>query len=523
MEDRNFHSETKAYAGPEKDWPGAVGVSARSVSFNPSGERELYIRISKGRFVLGCEWIYSIYQPNEASRGLEACTDLFSPGYFEVSLCAGECVELIGQIVTPLEKEKVEFQSSKDILNISSSPHIPTEKLLLDSLKEYVVKRDELKTVIAGYPWFLDWGRDTLICARGLIAAGMLEDVRKILIQFAKFSENGTLPNIIHGNDVGNRDTSDAPLWLFVACDDFCKAEKSFDLLDSEVRPGVSMLQALVNLAQGYIEGTPNGIKVDPKSFLVYSPSHFTWMDTNYPAGTPRKGYPIEIQALWFAALKFLSCACEDSNWSDMAEKTRKSIQKYFWLPDKGYLSDCLHADAGESAGMATADDHLRPNQLFALTLVGGAVRDVDMRKSILRSVSRLLVPGAIRTLDNSKVAYPLPVKSSGGKLLNMPDYPYWGRYEGNEDARRKPAYHNGTAWTWPFPSYCEAYCMLYGENGKRTAKAILSSSKLLMDNGCLGHLPEILDGDFPHRQRGCDAQAWGLTEFYRVWKMLES
>jgi glycogen debranching enzyme len=105
--------------------------------------------------------------------------------------------------------------------------------------------------------------------------------------------------------------------------------------------------------------------------------------------------------------------------------------------------------------------------------------------------------------------------------VINDPLNPYWGRYEGDEDYRRKPAYHNGTAWTWQFPSYSEAYYLTYGSSGRKTAKSILASSKILLEKACIHNIPEILDGDYPHTQRGCDAQAWGVTELYRVWSLL--
>ena len=165
------------------------------------------------------------------------------------------------------------------------------------------------------------------------------------------------------------------------------------------------------------------------------------------------------------------------------------------------------------------AGQGLRPNQLFAITL--GAIDDKELCKGILSACASLLIPGAIRTLADVDVAFPLPVLGKDGKPVNIPAHPYYGRYEGDEDTRRKPAYHNGTAWTWPFPSYSEAWLMTYGKPGLETAKAILSSAKQTMDIGCVGQIPEILDGDYPHTQRGCDAQAWGVSELLRVWRLL--
>jgi len=149
------------------------------------------------------------------------------------------------------------------------------------------------------------------------------------------------------------------------------------------------------------------------------------------------------------------------------------------------------------------------------------AVHDPELCRGILDACSLLLIPGGIRSLDDAKVNYPLPIRGTRGELLNDPHYPYWGRYEGDEDTRRKPAYHNGTAWSWPFPAYCEAYVRVYGESGKGTAKALLASMTLPMNAGCLAQITEIMDGDYPHVQRGCGAQAWSMSEFFRVWKLL--
>jgi starch synthase (maltosyl-transferring) len=164
---------------------------------------------------------------------------------------------------------------------------------------------------------------------------------------------------------------------------------------------------------------------------------------------------------------------------------------------------------------MAERDDALRPNQLLAITL--GLICNADVCDAVLTACQALLVPGAIRSLADRPLKRPLEVRHNG-LLINDPHNPYQGRYTGDEDTRRKPAYHNGTAWTWQFPSYCEAWILRYGDEGKATARALLYSSIDLIRTGCLGHIPEILDGNFPHTPRGCDAQAWGVSELLRVW-----
>jgi len=256
---------------------------------------------------------------------------------------------------------------------------------------------------------------------------------------------------------------------------------------------------------------------MDPESGLIFSPAHFTWMDTNHPAGTPREGYPIEIQALWYAALSFLTRIDPlrgAGNWKRKSLQVQASISDLFFLEKAGYLSDCLHAGPGEQARQAEPDDALRPNQLLAVTL--GAVSERTVGRKIMAACEELLVPGAIRSLADRPVRRPLAINHRG-KTINNPHHPYQGKYEGEEDLKRKPAYHNGTAWTWLFPSFCEAWVKVYKDSGKNAALSWLASSTRQINQGCMGHVPEIMDGDFPHRQRGCDAQAWGTSELVRV------
>jgi glycogen debranching enzyme len=191
----------------------------------------------------------------------------------------------------------------------------------------------------------------------------------------------------------------------------------------------------------------------------------------------------------------------------------------HFYRPQRGYLSDCLHAGPGSPAHAAVADDALRPNQLLALTL--GAVSDAAVAAPVLLACQELIVPGAIRSLADRPINPELPIMHDGN-LVNDPNAPYVGVYGGDEDTRRKPAYHNGTAWTWLFPSFCEAWLDCFGRAERETALAWLSSSVRLINEGCVGHVPEILDGDAPHHARGCDAQAWGVSELLRVWLKIQ-
>ncbi len=518
IEDRSFHETTKAYLGPEQAWPRAVTSFPDGFMFAPHADRRLKMTISPGVFRAQPEWYYMVHRPLEADRGLDPDSDLFSPGYFSVRIPGGASVTLVARAFGGRDNPQTVDELTAPVSWNHLKRWQPLAPAMAGALNHYVVRRNDSRTVIAGYPWFLDWGRDSLIVVRGMIAAGRRRDAVDILKTFAAFEENGTLPNMIRGADATDRDTSDAPLWFFTACADLVETDKTDEFLD-EKAGNRRIREVLAAMARAYIEGTPNGIRMDPDSCLVYSPSHFTWMDTNHPPGSPRQGYPVEIQALWHRALRFLAVIDSTTHdWARMADQVTRSLNDLFWDAKLGYLCDCRHGQAGQSAREAVADDALRPNQLLAITL--GALTDPAVCRCVLDACQQLLVPGAIRSLADKPVSFPLPVIRHGA-LVNDPRHPYWGRYEGDEDTRRKPAYHNGTAWTWPFPAFCEAWAKVYGTSGKDGALSWLGSSMRLINRGCVGQMPEIIDGDFPHRQRGCDAQAWGVSELLRVWLKL--
>jgi predicted glycogen debranching enzyme len=525
IENRNFHDTTKAYKGPEYQWSDVVITHKDRFAFKPDEEHILQLQISEGTFIWEPEWNYMVHRSVEAERGMDPDSDLFSPGYFYSFLEGNQEVTLTAEVNgnkehTP-QNRLPSYRYPAPIESGDEAWHKPLE-IVNNSLDHYVVNRGQLKTVIAGYPWFLDWGRDALIFVRGLISSKKTKVAQAILKQFGRFENRGTLPNMIHGEHVANQDTSDAPLWFILACADLIHTQKNNNFLEEKCG-GRSVRQILLSIGQSFVSGTPNGIKMDPESGLVFSPAHFSWMDTNHPSGTPREGYPIEIQALWYASLRFLSkidVTENRGNWEKLYAQVQTSILKHYWLDDLKYLSDCLHAPFGNPANQAMPDDALRPNQIMTITL--GAINEISTCHKILAVCEELLIPGAIRSLADKPVRHPLEIVHHG-KLINDPHRPYQGKYIGDEDTRRKPAYHNGTAWTWPFPSFCEAWAITYGEEGKKTALAWLSSSVRLLEQDCVGHIPEILDGDFPHAPRGCDAQAWGASEWLRVWLKLDS
>ena len=492
IEWRSFHATTKAYQGLDGLFPSKCDPQPQGYDFHPYDGR-FNMSVTGGAYHHEPQWTYGVGHPDEAERGQEGSGDLFSPGWISADLAIGDAVSIVGAY----NEEAKPFQQQTEVFTSTSFANG-----LKRALELYIVRRDDLKTVIAGYPWFLDWGRDTFIFMRGMIAAGMTADALKILKAFAAFEENGTLPNIIYGKTAGNRDTTDAPLWFIRCVQEIASLDGLGRLEGLEGRSGwEDIVKACASIVENYIKGTPNGIHMDPESALVWSPSHFTWMDTNYPACTPRIGYPVEIQALWISALKFVGRV-------DLVQKATDSLIKYFKIPDDNRtieqsnnrtiltgFRDCLAAPNGEPAAQATPEDTIRPNQLLLVTL--GVILD----RSILRATEELLTPCGIRSLN---AGHPL----------------YRGTYAGDENTSRKPAYHNGTVWAWQFPLYAEAMQMT-GLASRESALSLLTGAVESLNSGCIGHVSEIADGDTPHAQKGCLAQAWSDSEFLRVWLKL--
>ncbi len=535
IEDRNFHWETHRNPDSERFFrESCVPAKGRAgFVFTPIPGRQLRVYSTAGVFHPQEEWTYTPH-PVEQSRGQNSGGDAYSPGWFEIPvageggvtvvLCAEEAdptPEILESFAPARAREHARSLEQGDIAEEDGFG-----SQLAIAAKSFVAKRGSGKTVIAGYPWFLDWGRDSLICARGLISAGLIEDVTGLLRTFGRFVENGTMPNTIHGNDASNRDTSDAPLWFGVVCAEAARAVRG-DLFSTTVDSrGRTLADVLREIALGYQAGTPNGIRMDPASALIWSPSHFTWMDTNHPAGTPREGYPVEIQVLWVHLLELLArlrLPAGPEPWDKLARRARESFLNLYWLDQAGYPADNLAAGAGQPASSATPDNALRGNYLHAVNF--GLLTGEKARSAVQAALRHLIIPGAMRSLAPLPVFPPLPIFAPDGRPLNNPREPYWGRYAGDEDTQRKPAYHNGTGWTWTFPGFCEALARAweFEPAAVRAAKAYLGSSARLLAGACAGQIPELVDGDAPHQARGCDAQAWGATEALRVWRFLDA
>lgn len=532
LEDRSYHEETRFT--PEIDARFAAALTSLETRagfrFRPAEDRGLSAVLEPGVFHSEPEWSRGLFHAEEASRGLADRGDAWSPGWFDAELRAGGSL-LLEVSAEPGRLSALAAGAPLRSMNAATRPasvpgpargggggaEDPFVRTLRSALDAFIVRRGRATTVIAGYPWFLDWGRDALIATRGLVAAGRVEEALSVLRAFGNFERGGSLPNFLVGETAGSRESSDAPLWFALACDDLARV-RGDGVLAERTEGGRTLTEVLHSIAMNYLEGTEMGVRVDAESALVWSPAHFTWMDTNHPAATPREGYPVELGVLFArlaALLHRLGRRPEQGTFAEISARSRASLSLYEH-PGRGFLSDTLHAPAGVPARHARADDHLRPNQLFAVSL--GLVEGPLAQAIVSTAARHLLVPGALRTLAPLGVEEPLPV-AIGNRSLNDPHFPYWGRYEGDEDTRRKPAYHNGTAWPWLLPTFSEALVRAWPGDALalHAARAILGSSAALLTRGTAGQLPEIVDGDAPHDPRGCDAQAWSVTETLRV------
>ncbi len=434
IEDRNFHCETKRNAGAEHHFQSNLSApkGIAGFLFKPARDRHLTVWCTAGNYHPAPEWSQNLPHPVEQSRGQTGSGDAFSPGWFEIPLAAGSDASLVVSAET--EPVRDTERALRPPLPGAASTHCvfggqdTFGQQLLQAAKAFVARRDDGKTVIAGYPWFLDWGRDSLIAARGLLAGGFVQEVRDLAVVFARFEERGTLPNTIHGGDASNRDTSDAPLWFGVVCEELGEV-LGREFYETVVGPKRrTVREVLTSIASNYIQGTPNHIRMDAGSALVWSPSHFTWMDTNYPAGTPREGYPVEIQALWIRLLRQLARLSPDHEvrrWSDLAGQAEESLNRLFWSEESGWFADVLLAGQGKPAAQAVRDDALRSNCLAVVGL--GLVRGDRARKTVEAARRHLVVPGALRSLAPLAVTVPLPIRSNHGGLLNDPKHPVLG------------------------------------------------------------------------------------------------
>jgi len=362
---------------------------------------------------------------------------------------------------------------------------------------QFVVRRGAGDTAIAGYPWFTDWGRDTMIALPGIaLAPGRYDIARSILETFARYVDQGMIPNRFpDGGEEPEYNTVDATLWYVLAIDRYIAAA------DDE-RFARSVMPVLSAIVDWHVRGTRHGIRRDADGLLAAGEPgvQLTWMDAKVGdrVVTPRIGKPVEVNALWVNALAAAArvagrAHADASGYETLAAQARTGFER-FWSDELGHCFDVLDGPAGD-------DGPLRPNPIFAVSL---PERLFDQTRS------RAIVDVCGRAL----------LTSYGLRSLAPSDSRYAGRYEG-DPSRRDGAYHQGTAWTWLLAPYALAFYRAYGDAAK--ALALLAPLEDAMTAYGLGTLPEICDGDPPHAPRGCFAQAWSVAQTLEAWTTLSA
>lgn len=473
--------------------------------------------LTDGSYENAADWYRRFRYDREAYRGLDHSEDLGSPGVFRWTLGQGhsERAHLLMRGSTPASASDPEPTGSvaQRAETFAQRERDRREALgvgLERSAQEYLVTRGLSTTIIAGYPWFTDWGRDTFISLRGLcLATGRLREAQQILTDWARYRVEGMLPNRFpdHG-DHPEFHSVDAGLWYITAAFDFIKVAKAKNSRDlrGDVR---SITQACLGLVEGCIAGTRHGIRMDSRDGLLAAGEEgtaLTWMDARYDgrAVTPRIGKPVEIQALWINALGLVSSSgatAKHKKLRKLYEQAKASFVERFWSEERGYLADVI--DTNHAPGQK--DWSLRPNALFAIGGLSETLLPSDMAKKVVdRAESELWTPMGMRTLG--------------------PGEPGFAPRYGGSPAQRDEAYHQGTVWPWLLGAFVEAWVRVRGNTDKAKAQArkrFLEPMLLTHDRGGLGHIAEIADAEAPHTPRGCPWQAWSVAEALRLDKVV--
>lgn len=464
----------------------------------------IYLANNADRFERTGYWYKAFEYQKEKARGLEYQEDLYSPGELGFLLREGDKVHIIAS-TEGRKMRSVEVLESSEVLRhneIADAVGLDDRFAiqLADSADSFLIKRmDGLPTIAAGYHWFWDWGRDALISLPGLtLTLGRYDEAKEILLAFAKYCDEGMIPNRFpERTKEPEYNSADSSLWYFWTVHKFLEYTNDYDFVES------NLLNCLEEIIKYYINGTRYGIKMDRDGLVSTADTdiQLTWMDAKIGGWvvTPRNGKAVEINALWYNALKIMEDICEKLNLkyshecARLAHLARKSFEMVFWNEAGGYLYDCV-SDEG-------ADRSLRPNQIFALSLPYRIIAK-EREKKVLDIVGKeLLTPYGLRSLSPN-------------------DRNYRGTYSGDQ-RMRDACYHQGTVWPWLLAHFIAAYLNVYGRNNKtrQEARRFLAPLVEHLKDAGLGTISEIFDGDPPYNPKGAISQAWSVAEILRIYK----
>jgi predicted glycogen debranching enzyme len=452
----------------------------------------------------------------ETDRGYDDVGELWSPGRFAIELDAGDEATLVAstepwstaRALTPASALEAEHERRARLLDtappacrdgvlaeltLAADAFIVTPAYRAEDVARRRAAGDELRSVIAGYHWFTDWGRDTMIALEGLaLCTGRFHDAGAILRTFAQYTQDGLIPNMFPDrSSAGRYHTADASLWFFHAVDRYVATTGDRATLRH-------MLPTLRGIADAHLRGTRFGIRVDPDDGLLTQGEEglqLTWMDAKVDdwVVTPRRGKAVELNALWYNALRLLEGWCAGDSaaaaaYAGHADRTRVAFNSRFWYDEGGYLYDVVDGPDGD-------DPALRPNQLMALS-PRHAVLDRERWQPVLTACrEQLLTPVGLRSL--------------------APGHPdYRENYHGDLRSR-DGAYHQGTVWPWLMGPFVDAWLRAHPDD-RHTARGFLDGLIGHLDEFGIGSVAEIFDAEAPFTPRGCIAQAWSVAELLR-------
>jgi len=440
------------------------------------------------------EWYFNFEYDIELERGFDDREDLFNPLVARYDVQPGSSVNIIAST----ERHQVAEADALRRSELERRAEVGAAPLVA-AADQFLVKRGDLATIIAGYHWFGDWGRDTMIALPGLtLATGRSEIARDILLTFAQHVDQGMLPNRF--SDQGETpefNTVDATLWMFEAVRAYATHTADWDFVRD------NLYSILTGIIDWHRRGTRFGIGMDVDGLLrAGAPGvQLTWMDAKVGdlVVTPRRGKPVEIQALWYNALRIMESlagrygdAEHEAMFAGMADLARASFNDVFWNSASGSLYDVIDGDVRDAS--------LRPNQIFAVSLPFSML-DSGRAKAVVEIVEReLLTPRGLRTLDTK-------------------DPRYRGQYIG-DPLSRDTAYHQGTVWPWLIGPFFTAWLKIHGPDSR--VKTWLAEFQTHLTEAGLGQVSEIFDGDPPFAPRGCIAEAWSVAELLRIGETFE-
>jgi predicted glycogen debranching enzyme len=496
---RDFHSLRRAQGANFE-----ATSSDRQVKV-ADGQQAVYVSSDTGVFRASPAWWYGHFYEIERERGQDDTEDLFNPGRFVIE-GDGPMSLVLWASMNPLEKPDWDAElgkrrdaiqsASTDPENLAAEPSMLSGsesvvvKKLVRAANDFVVYRKtpdgrDGTTIIAGYPWFADWGRDTMISLPGLLLVpGRFHQAREVLGVFASYVSEGMIPNVF--DDYSNEphyNTVDASLWFIHAAFEYLRLSHDSHTFETVLHP------ACRAILDGYRKGTRYHIRMDEADGLITqgdATTQLTWMDAKHEGivFTPRQGKPVEINALWYHALVLMGE-------NDLAARARESFQQTFWISPFRGLYDVVEGSRRDSS--------IRPNQIFAVSLPNSPLT-ADQQSAVVEVVRReLLTPMGLRTLSRS-------------------DPRYHGRYDGVQ-RNRDEAYHNGAVWPWLIGGFLDAYLRVNNDGPAARAQATRWLEPLIgqMNTACIGQIHEICEGDEPYRPVGCFAQAWSVAEVLRL------